>query len=89
MRLPFRLPWGSAAEQRAVGESKAQPGHGHGLGHGLALVAVLVLLLLRKYTQLEFVGHARLLLKTWSVRLGAAGASAPVGAASGCCASRA
>lgn len=40
----------------------------------LALVAVLVLLLLRKYTRLEFVGHARLLLKTWSVRLGAAGA---------------
>jgi hypothetical protein len=35
----------------------------------LALVAVLVLLLLRKYTRLEFVGHARLLLKTWSVRL--------------------
>jgi hypothetical protein len=34
----------------------------------LALVAVLVLLLLRKYTRLEFVGHARLLLKTWSVR---------------------
>ncbi|HFO0258588.1 TPA: hypothetical protein ACHIDA_004894 [Raoultella ornithinolytica] len=40
----------------------------------LALVAVLVLLLLRKYTRLEFVGHARLLLKTWSVRLGSAGA---------------
>lgn len=40
----------------------------------LALVAVLTLLLLRKYTRLEFVGHARLLLKTWSVRLGAAGA---------------
>ena len=40
----------------------------------LALVAVLVLLLVRKYTRLEFVGHARLLLKTWSVRLGAAGA---------------
>ena len=40
----------------------------------LALVAVLVLLLLRKYTRLEFVGHARLLLKTWSVRLGTAGA---------------
>ncbi|EOL8851326.1 TPA: hypothetical protein ME917_004933 [Klebsiella pneumoniae] len=40
----------------------------------LALVVVLVLLLLRKYTRLEFVGHARLLLKTWSVRLGAAGA---------------
>ena len=40
----------------------------------LALVSVLVLLLLRKYTRLEFVSHARLLLKTWSVRLGAAGA---------------
>lgn len=39
----------------------------------LALVAVLVLLLLRKYTRLEFADHARLLLKTWSVRLGAAG----------------
>ncbi|MBA7848826.1 hypothetical protein HV205_31110 [Klebsiella sp. RHBSTW-00465] len=40
----------------------------------LALVSVLILLLLRKYTRLEFVGHARLLLKTWSVRLGTAGA---------------
>lgn len=40
----------------------------------LALVAVLVLLLLRRYTRLEFVGHARLLLKTWSVRLGTIGA---------------
>ena len=40
----------------------------------LALVAVLVLLLLRKYTRLEFVDHARLLLKTWSVRLGTIGA---------------
>lgn len=40
----------------------------------LALVAVLTLLLLKKYTRLEFVGHARLLLRTWSVRLGAAGA---------------
>ncbi|MDS7879479.1 DUF7940 domain-containing protein [Klebsiella pasteurii] len=40
----------------------------------LALVAVLFLLLLRKYTRLEFVSHAQLLLKTWSVRLGAAGA---------------
>lgn len=40
----------------------------------LALVSVLALLLLRKYTRLEFVSHARLLLKTWSVRLGAAGA---------------
>ena len=35
---------------------------------------VLVLLLLRKYTRLEFVGHASLLLKTWSVKLGAIGA---------------
>ncbi|HDY7234032.1 TPA: hypothetical protein RRE64_005434 [Klebsiella pneumoniae] len=34
----------------------------------LVLVAVLVLLLLRKYTRLEFVSHASLLLKTWSVR---------------------
>ncbi|HAZ3449843.1 TPA: hypothetical protein QHC20_004458 [Raoultella ornithinolytica] len=40
----------------------------------LTLVAVLVLLLLRKYTRLEFVDHARLLLKTWSVRLGTIGA---------------
>ncbi|HBY1960144.1 TPA: hypothetical protein ACX3MK_003988 [Raoultella ornithinolytica] len=40
----------------------------------LVLVAVLVLLLLRKYTRLEFVGHASLLLKTWSVRFGAVGA---------------
>lgn len=40
----------------------------------LALVVVLTLLLLRKYTRIEFVGHARLLLRTWSVRLGTAGA---------------
>ncbi len=40
----------------------------------LVLVAVLVLLLLRKYTRLEFVDHASLLLKTWSVKLGAIGA---------------
>lgn len=40
----------------------------------LVVVAVLVLLLLRKYTRLEFVGHASLLLKTWSVKLGAIGA---------------
>lgn len=40
----------------------------------LVLVAVLVLLLMRKYTRLEFVGHASLLLKTWSVKLGAIGA---------------
>ena len=40
----------------------------------LVLVAVLVLLLMRKYTRLEFVAHASLLLKTWSVKLGAIGA---------------
>lgn len=40
----------------------------------LVLVAVLVLLLLRKYNRLEFVGHASLLQKTWSVKLGAIGA---------------
>nr|HCF8320304.1 Rz1 family lipoprotein [Klebsiella variicola subsp. variicola] len=40
----------------------------------LVVVAVLVLLLLRKYTRLEFVAHASLLLKTWSVKLGAIGA---------------
>ncbi|MGI6918541.1 hypothetical protein ACRCNB_10585 [Klebsiella michiganensis] len=48
----------------------------------LALVAVLVLLLLRKYTRLEFVGHASLLLKTWSVRLGIAGTAIGVWAQS-------
>ena len=52
----------------------------------LVLVAVLVLLLLRKYTRLEFVGHASLLLKTWSVKLGAIGAL--VGVVPGCCAAR-
>lgn len=36
----------------------------------LVVVAVLVLLLLRKYTRLEFVAHASLLLETWSVKLG-------------------
>lgn len=40
----------------------------------LVVVAVLVLLLLRKYTRLEFVAHASLLLKTWSVKLGTIGA---------------
>jgi hypothetical protein len=53
----------------------------------LALVAVLVLLLLRKYTRLEFVGHARLLLKTWSVRWELRRAGWCMGAViSGCCA---
>lgn len=55
----------------------------------LALVAVLVLLLLRKYTRLEFVGHARLLLKTWSVRLVPPAHFWRVGAVvPGCCAAR-
>lgn len=56
----------------------------------LVLVAVLVLLLLRKYTRLEFVGHASLLLKTWSVKLGAIGALVGMWAQSfpGCCAAR-
>lgn len=35
------------------------------------LVAIIALLLIRKYTALEFVGHAPLLHKTWSVRLNA------------------
>ncbi|HBX5896937.1 Uncharacterised protein [Klebsiella pneumoniae] len=46
------------------------------------LVAVLVLLLLRKYTRLEFVDHASLLLKTWSVKLGTIGAMVGVWAQS-------
>lgn len=35
------------------------------------LLAVIALLLIRKYTSLDFVGHAHLLHKTWSVRLNA------------------
>lgn len=38
-----------------------------------ALSLAVLLLLIRKYTSLEFVQHARLLWKTWSVWLGAAG----------------
>lgn len=38
------------------------------------LVAVILLLLIRKYTSLEFVEHARLLWKAWSVWLGSIGA---------------
>ena len=56
----------------------------------LVVVAVLVLLLLRKYTRLEFVAHASLLLKTWSVKLGAIGALVGIVGAvvPGCCAAR-
>ncbi len=56
----------------------------------LVLVAVLVLLLLRKYTRLEFVAHASLLLKNVVCKAGSyrcagwhVGAVVP-----GCCAAR-
>ena len=39
------------------------------LWFGAFLLAVIALLLIRKYTALEFVGHAAKLHKTWSVRL--------------------
>lgn len=40
----------------------------------LAVVAaIIVLLLIRKYTSLEFVSHAKLLFKAWSVWLSSAG----------------
>lgn len=45
----------------------------------IVLTAIIVLLLIRKYTSLEFVEHARLLWKAWSVWLG--GVGAVVGAA--------
>ncbi|MEN3753741.1 hypothetical protein ABC733_17210 [Mangrovibacter sp. SLW1] len=37
----------------------------------LFFVAVFALLLIRKYTKIDFVGHAGVLHKTWSVRLNA------------------
>lgn len=37
------------------------------------LAAILVLLLIRKYSSLEFVSHARLLFKAWSVWLASIG----------------
>lgn len=40
----------------------------------LALVAILIIIL-QRHTSLEFVGHARLLWRTWSVRLGVLAAS--------------
>lgn len=39
----------------------------------IALTSVIVLLLAQRYTKLEFVSHARLLWKTWSVWLGTLG----------------
>ncbi|WP_342753755.1 hypothetical protein AAGQ96_12875 [Pantoea sp. MBD-2R] len=41
----------------------------------VVLVAVVVLLLVRKYSSLEFVSHARLLFKAWSVWLASAGSA--------------
>ena len=41
----------------------------------IIVVAVIVVLLIRKYSSLEFVSHARLLFKTWSVWLASAGAA--------------
>ena len=41
----------------------------------LIILAAFILLMIRKYTHIEFVEHARLLWKTWSVWLGAVGAS--------------
>lgn len=40
----------------------------------IVLAAIIVLLLIRKYTSLEFVEHAHLLWKAWSVWLGGIGA---------------
>lgn len=39
----------------------------------LILLAVFVVLMIRKYTSVEFVSHAKLLFKAWSVRLSALG----------------
>lgn len=39
----------------------------------IALSAVIVLLLLQRFTTLEFVSHAKLLWKTWSIWLGSLG----------------
>lgn len=41
----------------------------------LVLVVIIGLLLIRKYTTLEFVSHAKLLFKTWSVWLAAIGST--------------
>lgn len=41
----------------------------------VVMAIVIALLLIRKYTSVEFVSHARLLFKTWSVWLGALSAA--------------
>jgi Ca2+/Na+ antiporter len=41
----------------------------------IIVVAIVVVLLIRKYTSLEFVAHAKLLFRTWSVWLASAGAA--------------
>jgi len=45
----------------------------------VVLVLIIGLLLIRKYSSIEFVTHAKLLFKTWSVWLASAGAA--IGAA--------
>jgi len=39
----------------------------------LVLIAIFILLMIRKYTSIEFVSHAKLLFKAWSVWLASAG----------------
>lgn len=39
----------------------------------VALTAIVILLLVQRYTTLEFVSHAKLLWKTWSIWLGTIG----------------
>lgn len=41
----------------------------------IIILMIVALLLIRKYTSLEFVAHARLLFKAWSVWLGAISAA--------------
>ncbi|MBS0967707.1 hypothetical protein JK232_02260 [Nissabacter archeti] len=41
----------------------------------IVLAIIIGVLLIRKYTNLEFVAHAKLLFKAWSVWLGSAGAA--------------
>ncbi|MBV4365902.1 hypothetical protein [Erwinia phyllosphaerae] len=41
----------------------------------IVLVAIIAVLLIRKYSSLEFVAHARLLFKAWSVWLASVGSA--------------
>lgn len=41
----------------------------------IILAAIIAVLLIRKYTSLEFVAHAKLLFKAWSVWLASAGSA--------------